>query len=285
MISPASPTGDLTLGHVLQAAGVTTASEVIALRHTIRPRDPSSLRNLSPEGVLAYTRVHTVRTNIFPKVPPPLWLVFVAEGVRGTRSRLVTTYENHGEIPAERTAELRAYDLRRSPVLESLRNRLVVEWGSGPIGWAKRGPKAAALPVAEIADPTVVPFPGYGNVLLAYDELRKVVEEPQFAPWRAALGAVQGVYAISEMRTGQLYVGKADGNERILGRWTAYAQDGHGGNVALKALGVKDPSHRHDFVFSILRILDPSAPATEVNAAEAHFKKALLTREFGLNRN
>lgn len=51
------------------------------------------------------------------------------------------------------------------------------------------------------------------------------------------------------------------------------------------ALGVRDPKHKHDFVFSILRIFDPSAPTTEVNAAESHFKAALLTRQFGLNRN
>jgi hypothetical protein len=99
------------------------------------------------------------------------------------------------------------------------------------------------------------------------------------------LSAVQGIYAISDARTGQLYVGKADGGERILGRWTAYAQDGHGGNVELKKLGIEDPSHEQDFVFSILRVFDPSAAAPEVNAAESHFKKALMTREFGLNRN
>lgn len=91
--------------------------------------------------------------------------------------------------------------------------------------------------------------------------------------------------AISDAPTGQLYVGKADGIERILCRWTAYAQDGHGGNVALRELGIKDPSHRHDFVFSILRVFDPNAPTAEVNAAESHFKRALMTREFGLNRN
>jgi hypothetical protein len=38
-------------------------------------------------------------------------------------------------------------------------------------------------------------------------------------------------------------------------------------------------------VFSILRVFDPSAPTTEVNAAESHFKQALMTRQFGLNRN
>ena len=111
------------------------------------------------------------------------------------------------------------------------------------------------------------------------------MDDPRYAAWRASLSAVQGIYAISDARTGQLYVGKADGTERLLGRWASYAQDGHGGNVALRELGIKDPSHKQDFVFSILRVFDPSAPVAEVNAAESHFKRALMTREFGLNRN
>lgn len=285
MNSSPSPVGALTLGHVLQVAGVSDANGAIAIRHTVRPNDPKSLRDLTEEGILAYTRVHTVRTNIFPKEPPALWLVFLAEGARGTRSRFYTAYENRGEVLAERTDDLRSYDLLPSMLLEKLRSRLLVDWGAGAIGWAKRGTKAAALPVIEIADPTVVPFPGYGGVLLTYDELLKAVDDPRYATWRAALSAVQGIYAISDARTGQLYVGKADGTERLLGRWTSYAQDGHGGNVALRELGIKDPSHKQDFVFSILRVFDPSAPVAEVNAAESHFKRALMTREFGLNRN
>jgi hypothetical protein len=47
--------------------------------------------------------------------------------------------------------------------------------------------KAAPLPVVEIADPTVVPFQGYGGVLLTYDELRKVVDDRSCSTWRAAL--------------------------------------------------------------------------------------------------
>jgi hypothetical protein len=285
MISSPSPAGGLTLGHVLQSAGVSDTNGFIALRHTVRRNDPKSLRDLTDKGILAYTRVHTVRTNIFPKEPPPVWLVFLADGARGTRSRFFSAYENRGEMSAERTTELRAYDLQPSTLLEKLRNRLLVDWGAGAIGWAKRGTRAAALPIIEIADPTVVPFPGYGNVLLSYDELRKVVDDPRYATWRAALSAVQGIYAISDSRTGQLYVGKADGNERLLGRWATYAQDGHGGNVALKEMGIKDASHKQEFVFSILRVFDPSAPGAEVNAAESHFKKALMTRTFGLNRN
>ena len=286
MISPPSPVGDLTLGHVLQAAGLTDPKDVIVLRHTIRPNDPALLRDRSEQGVLTYTRRQGIEANILPKSPPPLWLVLIAEGERGARSRFFMAYENHGELLQERTDEFRSYDLHPSPLLESLRNRLVVDWGAtGAIRWAKAGSYAARLPVVEIADPTVVPFPGFGVVLLTYAELCQVVTERWYVRWQAALSSVQGVYAISDSRTGQLYIGKADGTERILGRWTTYAQDGHGGNKALRELGVEDPHHKHHFVFSILRVFDPSAPASEVNAVESHFKKALMTRDFGLNRN
>lgn len=140
--SPPSPAGDLSLGHILQAAGLADLGEVIVLRHTIRPKDLASLRELSEQGVLAYTRIQTRKTNIFPKEPPPLWLVFVAEGERGTQSRFFTAYENRGELPDEGTTETRAYDLHPSPLLESLRNRLVIDWGAGAIRWAKRGANA-----------------------------------------------------------------------------------------------------------------------------------------------
>lgn len=285
VISPATPSGDLCLGHLLQAAGLSEVEEVIALRHTVRPKDPTSLRDLSEEGVLAYTRVQTRSTNILPKVPPPMWLVFLAEGQRGTHSRFFGAYENRGEIGVETSNNLRSFDLRPSPFLGSLRNRLVIDWDGAAIRWASRGPHAARLPVVEIADPTAVAFPGYGGVRLTFDELRQVVGDRHYSQWRTALSAVQGIYAILDARSGQLYVGKADGSERILGRWTAYVQDGHGGNVALRELGVKDPKHKHDFVFSILRVFDPGAPSAEVNAAESHFKLALATRQFGLNRN
>lgn len=285
VISPAAPTGDLNLGHLLQSAGLADVGEVVALRHTVRPKDPSSLRDLSEEGVLAYTRVQSRSTNILPKVPPPVWLVFLAEGQRGTHSRFFGAYENRGELPEEATETMRSFDLRSSPFLESLRNRLVIDWDGAAIRWASRGPHAARLPVVEIADPTAVPFPGFGGVRITFDELRQVVSDRHYSQWRTALGSVQGVYAILDGRSGQLYVGKADGSDRILGRWIAYAQDGHGGNVALRDMGVKDPKHKQDFVFSILRVFDPGAPSAEVNAAESHFKLALATRQFGLNRN
>lgn len=39
------------------------------------------------------------------------------------------------------------------------------------------------------------------------------------------------------------------------------------------------------FEFSILRVFAPMAIASEVDEAEAHDKRALLTRQFGMNGN
>lgn len=277
-----STTGDLTLGHVMAAAGLDVA-DVIVLRHTLNDEELKTPSDVTPENVWAYTRRQGVSTLKFPKDPPKLWLAFMADG--GRRARFLTAFDNRGELPAERTNMLRHYDLHESDVLSSLKGRLVIEWSKDTINWAKTGAKAAALPVVEIADPESVPFPGFDKLLIDYAELGAVVDDSRYAAWRHALGAVQGIYLIADKTDGKLYVGKADGGERILGRWRAYAHDGHGGNKALKELAGLDPSHSSNFVFSILRVFGPSTPTAEVDAAEAHFKRALLTREYGHNRN
>lgn len=54
--------------------------------------------------------------------------------------------------------------------------------------------------------------------------------------------------------------------------------------MALRELTGLDPSHARHFVFSLLRVFGPSVPMAEVNEAEEHYKQALLSRKFGLNR-
>jgi len=86
----------------------------------------------------------------------------------------------------------------------------VVEWSRDAVNWAKTGASASLFPVVEIADPEVVPFPGFDHVLITHAELQAVIEDSRYAAWRTALGAVQGIYLIADTSTGQLYVGKAD---------------------------------------------------------------------------
>ena len=275
--------GDLCLGHILEAAGLLDLRDVLIVRHTYNAKGLRAPSDVTPENVLAYTRVQSLSTMKLPKDPPTIWLLFMSDG--GRRSRFLTAYTNHGEIAEERTAKTRTFELDTSDWLGSLKNRLVVEWSKDTINWAKSGENAASFPVIEIADPQVVPFPGFDRVLVTQAELKAVAEDSRFSSWRTALGAVQGIYLIADNSTGQLYVGKADGSERILGRWSAYARDGHGGNVALRDLAGLDPTHSRHFVFSILRVFGPNATPGEVDEAESHYKQALLTRQHGLNRN
>jgi len=296
--APAEPAGpNLTLGHVLTAIGEQhdppiSLNDIRLIRHSFNTGDEGGLQgpgDLNEDRVRAYTRSQAFPARRFPAEPEPYWLVLVADGQR--RSRLWGTFANHGEISAERTATNRFFDLRRHSFLDPLVGRLVVEWDV-PLVWNRQAAAAASMPVLEIADRDTVPFPGYDNILLTFHALTEMVSDDRYADWRVALREVQGIYLITDSSNGKQYVGKANGAERILGRWTDYAGDGHGGNRALRELaeasigagGAKTDHARH-FVFSILRVFGPSTASSEVDAAESHYKKALMTRDFGLNRN
>lgn len=275
------PKQQLVLGHLLQAFGVEPA-DVLVIRHTYTPDGIRGPEDAEPENLLAYTRRQDLRARAFPRAPAPLWLVFMADG--GTRSRFVASYENHGEIEGLRTSTTRTFDLRPSAMLSEMADRLVIDWGRGAIRWHITGRTAAKRSVVEISDPEAVPFPGFDHVLLTHAQLKTVVSDRRYTAWQTALRSVQGVYVIADTTNGQLYVGKADGHERILGRWMSYATDGHGGNKALRELQSQSPRHFDNYVFSILRVFGPSTPSTEVDEAESHYKNALLTRRHGLNR-
>ena len=287
----------LTLGHVLAAIGAEhdppiRLDDIRVIRHSFNTGEPLGLRgpeDLTEEKVREYTRFQGISPRQFPAEPERHWVVLVADGKH--RSLLWGTFENHGEILAERTAEVRYFDLRRSDILEPLVNRLVVEWDI-PRVWHRRAIRAADMPVLEIADRDKVPFPGFDKVLLTFHLLKEMVSDRRYRDWQVALSQVQAVYLITDSSNGKQYVGKADGAERILQRWTAYAQDGHGGNRALRELakisigaGGGKTDHARHFLFSILRVFGPSTSPSEVDKAESHYKDALMTRKFGLNRN
>lgn len=278
----ADVSGVLKLGHVFQAAGL-VAEDVVVIRHTLSPEGLRTPSEAAGPQLLPYTRSQAIRNSKLPAVPPRIWLNFLA--TTGRRARFFTAYENQGEVLAERTDTLRFFDLRPSPVMAALADRLVIEWSKDAVNWAKAGTLAAAFPVVEVADPSSVPFPGFDSLLVSYDELQAVISDDRYVQWRTALSSVQGIYLIADTSNGRLYVGKADGAERFLSRWSEYARNGHGGNVALRELAVADARHREHFQFSILQVFSPSAPAAQVDAAEAHFKRALLTRRFGMNLN
>lgn len=159
----ADDSGELTLGHVLDAAGVTDPTNILIVRHSYTDDGLRDAGDVTPAKVLDYTRTQGAQKgDKLGATPAGTWLVFMADGAR--RSRFYYAFENRGEVADERTARLRFFDLHPSGLMHKLSNRLVVEWSRDTINWAKTGVSASAFPFVEIADPEVVEFPGFDRL-------------------------------------------------------------------------------------------------------------------------
>ena len=138
-----------------------------------------------------------------------------------------------------------------------------------------------------LRDPyTTREFPGFELTRLSYEELSQIVavEEPS---WKAALSSVSGVYVITDLSTGQLYVGSASGQDQIWSRWSAYATTLHGGNKILRQLIAENGTdYVRNFQYSILEVRTHlTTPEETVVRREAYWKDVLATRMHGYNAN
>ena len=123
-------------------------------------------------------------------------------------------------------------------------------------------------------------FPGYENINLSFDDLKRVLERKD---WKTALENQKGVYLITDTNTGKLYVGSAYGKDMILGRWEAYIKNGHGGNKELKTKSFD--YIKENFRYSILDIYKSTTDDKIIINRESWWKKVLLSRKFGYNAN
>lgn len=267
-----------TLGDALAKAGLPMA-ETMVMRHAYVKVHKDGFPGINADStfdqILTYTSTQSRDTKVFKKEPARYWVVFLPE--LGTRARLWAVVENLGEIPND--GPLREFKLAVRPeALFDLAGRLVIQWAS-PRAWWVNGTTGQRYPVMEVAAAEPEPFPGFDHLVVDFDRLQAVVSDPRYAAWRTALSSVIGIYLITDLSDGRQYVGKADGNDTLLQRWTAYATNGHGGNIELKK---RDRTH---FRSSVLRILDPSTAGADINAVESHYKTALGTRLHGLNKN
>jgi len=172
--------------------------------------------------------------------------------------------------------------------LEQLVGRVIVEYERterSPYRWGEN--VANKLVVGQILESRMrmADFSGYASVLLTFDQLRHIVNQA-LGSWRAALASVAGIYLITDVSCGKLYVGSAYGADGIWGRWASYAASTHGHNVQLaKIVSEKGVDHARHFLFSILEICDLKDSPDEVIARENHWKTVLRSREFGYNAN
>lgn len=123
-------------------------------------------------------------------------------------------------------------------------------------------------------------FPGYENVNISWNELSRVISKDS---WKTALRNQKGVYLITDINNGKMYVGSAYGEDMLLNRWQAYVRTKHGGNKGLVNL---DLSYMEEnFRFSILDIFKSTVDDNVIIQRENWWKETLQTRKFGYNLN
>ena len=128
-------------------------------------------------------------------------------------------------------------------------------------------------------------FPGYNKVVLSHRQL-KIITTQLEPSWKSALSNVKGIYLISDISTGKLYVGSATGEDGIWQRWESYAKTGHGGNSELKTLlRDKGIEYTSNFQYSVLEIADTHSTDEFIIERETYWKNVLLSRKFGYNSN
>ncbi|MFH4246841.1 GIY-YIG nuclease family protein, partial [Acinetobacter baumannii] len=123
-------------------------------------------------------------------------------------------------------------------------------------------------------------FPGYENVNISWNELSRVISKDS---WKTALRNQKGVYLITDINNGKMYVGSAYGEDMLLNRWQAYVRTKHGGNKGLVNL---DLSYMEEnFRFSILDIFKSTVDDNVIIQRESWWKETLQIRKFGYNLN
>lgn len=172
------------------------------------------------------------------------------------------------------------YSLSLDNRLVDFSKRLVVAWGEGYRSWVQRADRQDKTVLEIRKDFSEPPFPNYLDFKTHIEEIPAL-----FPAWKEALRRAKGVYLLVDQINGGQYVGSATGEHGFLGRWLAYAKDGHGGNVKLRLR-----NHR-DYVVSILETAGSMMDRDQILSREAFWKEKLGSRadrlgdEFGLNVN
>ena len=165
------------------------------------------------------------------------------------------------------------YDLKRDERFQLYRDRLVIDWGPGTRSWRQRA-GTQDKPIVALRDAVPPPFPGPGEFIAGIDSV------PGLPPaWREYLHHTKGVYLLVDKGDGKAYVGSAKGGDSFWGRWMAYAQNKHCGNVGMKA------RKGRTYQVAILQVVDVDQSDQAIEQLEARWKRKLLTKEFGLNLN
>ena len=216
-------------------------------------------------------------------------VVFLAE--ESCECRFVGVFRNYGLLYPTRNG-LSVYDIREIDGFGVLRDIVVIDWGKATRTWMQNWTTTKNVKrIEQISNKDDVPFfSRYEDVILTFPQLKKVVEDKD---WKSKLESLNCVYLILDNKTGKQYVGvtykdmKHGIKNGILGRWTEYAQTGHGNNKRLLEIITKEGLSyaEQNFQWTILETLPLNVTPKIAIDRETLYKVKFGTREHGYNEN
>ena len=127
------------------------------------------------------------------------------------------------------------------------------------------------------------PFRGFKNVKLNFNVLQAIVDKKDTV-WKTAMENAKGVYLITDLKTGKLFINTAYGSLSFWDCMVEYAETGHGNDKYLKKLlQFHGDTYKSNLQFSILESREIYGDNNEIIIREAFWKEVLVTREFGYN--
>jgi hypothetical protein len=129
-------------------------------------------------------------------------------------------------------------------------------------------------------------FPGIEKLNCSYKEL-KLVYDNNLEDWKSILSSIKGIYLLTDKKTGKHYIGSANGEKGIYGRWSEYIYGFDGGNKELIILKKIEGENyfKENFKFTILETMGMSISSEKIEERESMWKAKILTREWGYNLN
>lgn len=200
-------------------------------------------------------------------------------------------YAQRGRRPHPTQRGRFLYDLQLLPGQKHLIGRVVVQWDreGARISYRKlESMQNLFVESYSVAKVPFKPFPGWGQRWsLKWTEL-KSIEANHIDEWINPLANVFGVYLITDQCDedcgGEQYVGIASGSRGIWGRWSTYAQTGHGHNKKLRALlRKKGLEHARNFLYTVLETAPTTISRVDLAEREQYWMNVLGSKAFGLN--
>ncbi len=223
------------------------------------------------------------------------WMVFISD--KSTNAKFEGIYCVKGAVknskammpvgfpfPEHFDEEGEYFSLERVEDLKELEGRLIIDWGNATRSWHQKGTTDEEI-VAIQANQKFA-FQGFENLIISFRELKEIVDDAiVYENWHTALASVYAIYLITDTTNGKQYVGSAYGENGLLGRWSIYANTGHGNNKKIIEIINQDPDQAEHFQFSVLQILPKAITDEEIINIESMWKNKLQTRKFGMNEN